>query len=103
MLSRPDVRSAIVVSLAHASPTAGRAAAQDFGLFARDWGFRLEDITVPMHVWQGEADLNVPVAHAERQAAAIPRAVLHVLPGEGHLMFANHFEEILRELLDSRT
>lgn len=103
VLSRPAVRSALVASLVHASPTAGRAAAQEFRLFARDWGFQLEDITVPVQVWQGNADRNVPVAHAERQAAAIPRAVLHLVPGEGHVVFVDHFEEILRELLGSRT
>lgn len=103
VLSRPAVWSAFMASRAHASSTAGRAPAQEFRLFARDWGFRLEDITVPVQVWQGDADLNVPVAHAERQAAAIPRAVLHLVPGEGHVMFVDHLEEILRELLDSRT
>jgi pimeloyl-ACP methyl ester carboxylesterase len=103
VLSRPEVRSMFVSLLAKASPTAGRAAAQDFRLFARDWGFRLEDITVPVQVWQGDVDVNVPVAHAERQAAAIPGAVLHILQSEGHLMFVDHFEEILRELIDSTT
>jgi pimeloyl-ACP methyl ester carboxylesterase len=96
VLSRPAVRSALM-----ASPVAARMAAQEFGLIARDWGFRLEDIAVPVQVWQGDADLNVPVAHAERQAAAIPRAVLHLVPGAGHLMFLDHLEEILRELLGS--
>jgi hypothetical protein len=68
VLSRPEVRSLLVASLAHASPTTGRAAAQEMDLFARDWGFRLEDITVPVQVWQGDVDRNVLVAHAERQA-----------------------------------
>ena len=103
LLSRPEVRSSFLSMLADASPTAGRAAAQDFRLFARDWGFRLEDITVPVQVWQGDVDVNVPVAHAERQAAAIPDAVLHIAPGEGHLMAVAHFDEILRELLGSRS
>lgn len=102
MLSRPEVRNSFLGLLSDASPTAGRAAAQDFRLFARDWGFRLEDIRVPVQVWQGDVDVNVPVAHAERQAAAIPGAVLHMVPGEGHLMSFDHFEEILRELLASR-
>jgi pimeloyl-ACP methyl ester carboxylesterase len=101
VLARPDVRNTLLASLAYAS--AGRAAAQDFALFAHDWGFRLEDITVPVQVWQGDADVNVPVAHAERQAAAIPGAVLHILPGEGHLMYVDHFDEILRELIASTT
>ncbi|MCV7165401.1 alpha/beta fold hydrolase [Mycobacterium stomatepiae] len=102
VLSRPEVRSSFLSLLSDASPTAGRAAAQDFRLFARDWGFRLEDISVPVQVWQGDVGVNVPVAHAERQAAAIPGAVLHMVPGEGHLMSFDHFEEILRELLASR-
>jgi pimeloyl-ACP methyl ester carboxylesterase len=89
VLARPEVRSSFVVALAHASRTAGRSAPQEFGIFTRDWGFRLEDIAVPVQVWQGDADANVPVAHAERQAAAIPGAVLHLVPGHGHLMFVD--------------
>ncbi|MGH3743328.1 MAG: alpha/beta fold hydrolase, partial [Mycobacteriales bacterium] len=84
VLQAPDVRAAFVEDLVRPSPTTGRATAQDFALFARDWGFRLEDITVPVHFWQGDADRNVPPAHAERQAAAVPGAVLHRCPGEGH-------------------
>jgi hypothetical protein len=33
---------------------------------------------VPVQVWQGDMDANVPVVHAERQSAAIPCPVLHV-------------------------
>jgi pimeloyl-ACP methyl ester carboxylesterase len=101
-LEDPLVRAAFRRDLLHASATTGRAAAQDFGLFARDWGFRLEDIAVPVHVWQADEDVNVPLAHAQRQAAAIPGAVLHVVPGEGHLMCIGHLEEIIRELLAAR-
>lgn len=95
VLRRPDVRAAFVEDLGHASRTTARAAAQDFALFAHDWGFRLEDITVPVHLWQGDADRNVPAAHAERQAAAIPGAVLHRCPGEGHLLGVPRLPEIL--------
>ncbi len=90
VLRRPEVRDAFLADLGHASATTGRAAAQDFALFARDWGFRLEDITAPVHVWQAEADVNVPAEHARRLAAAIPGAVLHLLPDEGHLMAIDH-------------
>lgn len=95
VLQRPEVRAAFVDDLARASRTTGSAAAQDFALFTRDWGFRLEDITVPVHLWQGDADRNVPAAHAEQQAAAIPGAVLHRCPGEGHLLGVPRLQEIL--------
>jgi pimeloyl-ACP methyl ester carboxylesterase len=95
----PAVQAAFRRDLAGAGKTAGRAAAQDFGLMARDWGFRLEDIAVPVDVWQGDADVNVPAEHARRQAAAIPGATLHLQPGEGHFMALAHMEAVLRTLL----
>ncbi len=95
VLARPDVASAFRRDLAQRPATAGKAATQDFALFTRDWGFRLEDITIPVHVWQGDADVNVPPAHAALQADRIPGAVLHTFPGEGHLMCVDHMEEIL--------
>lgn len=99
VLERADVQRAFLADFARASHTAGRAAAQDFALFTRDWGFRLEDIAVPVHVWQGDADRNVPAAHGRRQAAAIPGAVLHECPGEAHLLAVPRFSEIVRTLL----
>ncbi len=99
VVARPEVAAAFRRDFASASRTSGRAAAQDFGLAAGDWGFRLEDIAVPTDVWHADADVNVPPDHARRQAAAIPGATLHLLPDEGHLMCVTHMEEILRTLL----
>lgn len=97
--SRPEVAAALREDFVHTSATAGRAAAQDFGLIAADWGFRLEDLAVPVDVWQADSDVNVPLAHAHAQAERIPGAELHLFPGEGHLMVVDHLEEILRTLL----
>jgi pimeloyl-ACP methyl ester carboxylesterase len=95
---RPEVRDAFLRDLRHASATTAQAGAQDFRLFARDWGFRLEDITVPVHIWQGDVDRNVPPAHGRRQADCIPGAVLHEIPGEGHFLFVDHMQDILGEI-----
>jgi pimeloyl-ACP methyl ester carboxylesterase len=100
VLMRPAVRDAFLRDLRHASSTTGQAGAQDFRIFARDWGFRLEDITTPVHVWQGDLDRNVPPAHGRRLADSIPGAVLHEVPGEGHLLFVDHMPDILGELID---
>lgn len=53
--------------------------------FVRPWGFDLASIQVPVHVWQGSADLMVPFAHGQWLASAVPGAVVHLLDGEGHL------------------
>jgi pimeloyl-ACP methyl ester carboxylesterase len=96
ILARREIADVLIAEGKHASPTAARAAAQDFSLFARPWRFRLEDIPVPVHVWHGDVDLNVPVSHGRAQADRIPNAKLHLCPNEGHLLFAEHAPEILR-------
>lgn len=39
---------------------------------------------VPIHLYHGLSDTEVPPAHAELYARAIPRAHLHLLPGRDH-------------------
>jgi pimeloyl-ACP methyl ester carboxylesterase len=94
ILSRPEVRELFDLDAVRSSRTAGAAAVQDFELFAADWGFDLGTIDVPVHIWQGDADLNVPAHHARLMHEAIPGSVLHEFAGEGHFMAFDHFEEI---------
>lgn len=98
ILGRPEVRDWFIRDVRRPAATAGRASAQDFALFSRDWGFRLQDIKVPVHFWQGDTDRNVPPEHARRMAAEVPGAVLHEVPGGGHLMVIDQIEQILTTL-----
>jgi pimeloyl-ACP methyl ester carboxylesterase len=98
VISRPEIQTVFEDDARRSSPTAGRAAAQDFELFASDWGFDLGAITIPVHIWQGDADRNVPAQHAKLQHDAIPGSILHECPGEGHLLVFDHFEEIVAHL-----
>lgn len=95
ILHRPEVREWFLHDVRHTSSTPGKAAAQDFELFTRDWGFRLQDITVPVHLWQGDVDRNVPLRQARRMAADIPGSALHEVAGAGHLMVIDLIPEIL--------
>jgi pimeloyl-ACP methyl ester carboxylesterase len=96
IMSRPEVRSAYIDSYRRAPSTSALAAAQDFALFARPWGFRLEDIMPTVHVWHGDDDRNVPISQGRFQADQIPGACMHVCPGAGHLLALDRLEEILR-------
>ncbi len=96
VIEHPDIAVAVRADLARPlSATAGRAGVQDVTLEQRPWGFRLEDIKVPVHVWHGDADRNVLIAHGTYQADTIPDATFHRLPGEGHWLIFSHFTEIL--------
>jgi pimeloyl-ACP methyl ester carboxylesterase len=95
LLRRPDLRALFERDVKHASRTTGRAQAQDFELFASDWGFDLAAITVPVVLWQGDADRNVPPQHARVMREAMPSSTLHTFDGEGHFLVVDHLEEIL--------
>ncbi|RKR73580.1 alpha/beta fold hydrolase [Frondihabitans australicus] len=52
--------------------------------FITDWGFDLDEIDVPTFLWQGTADLMVPVSHGRWFEQHLPRATVTILPDEGH-------------------
>ena len=56
--------------------------------FLDDWGFELNEISVPTSLWQGTADLMVPPSHGEWFASHLPQARVTILEGEGHLSLA---------------
>ena len=53
--------------------------------FVQPWDFGLDDVVVPVHLWQGEQDLMVPPAHGRWLAEHLPRCTPHLLPDDGHL------------------
>ena len=67
--------------------------------FARDWGFAIDEITVPVTVWQGRHDAMVPTTHGEWLADRIPGARRRILDDEGHLSLLARYGTILDELL----
>ena len=72
--------------------------AEEYRLCAQPWGFALEEVRVPVWLWQGEEDRMTPVHHAQDMASRLPRAILRVLPGTGHLSLTQHFEAVLDAL-----
>src|SRR5262249_14487664 len=53
-------------------------AVQDYRLVCGPWGFRLEEIAVPVRLWHGDDDRIVPLHQAEDVAARVPGAELVV-------------------------
>ena len=66
-----------------------------------DWGFRLQEIKIPIQIWHGDADQNIPVEMARFAAKAIPNCEAKIHPNEGHLsLFKKHVEEIIHKLVN---
>jgi pimeloyl-ACP methyl ester carboxylesterase len=63
---------------------------QDYRIFGNPWGFDLEEVTVPVHIWEGSEDHTGPPAYRELLLRHLPDAQLTIVPGEGHLSLLQH-------------
>jgi pimeloyl-ACP methyl ester carboxylesterase len=59
----------------------------------------LSSITAPTAIVHGDQDPIYPLGHGEALAAAIPGAVLHVVPGMGHVMTSPGLPEEVADLI----
>jgi pimeloyl-ACP methyl ester carboxylesterase len=76
-----------------------RGFALDLALVSRPWGFPLQSIRVPVHVWHGELDISTPIAMARCMAAAIPTSRARFFPDCGHFLAYQVWPEILSALM----
>jgi pimeloyl-ACP methyl ester carboxylesterase len=99
LLDRPDVAAVILAGAQEAVRQGSAGLAQEMQLLlARRWGFRPEDVDVPVHLWYGTEDRIVSPATGRRLAALLPSASLTEFDGEGHMALFAHWPEILRTL-----
>lgn len=100
----PAVSTRFAASLAEAYRQGIEGALLDVRLIAVQGEFELRDIKLPVHVYQGEADRNVPPQMGRYIANQLPRATLHVYPDEGHLsIVVNKFGQCLHDFLAAQT
>ncbi|HET7370603.1 MAG TPA: alpha/beta hydrolase [Gammaproteobacteria bacterium] len=60
---------------------------RDLLLISRPWGLDLDKLTVPVFMWHGAADTNVPIASAREFSNLIPGCECHFIPDAGHMLF----------------
>jgi pimeloyl-ACP methyl ester carboxylesterase len=65
------------------------------------WGFSVADISQPVDIWDGGADMAVRSNHAAYLAATIPHATRVTFPDEGHLIPIDHWAEMLAASADA--
>lgn len=72
----------------------------DAQIYAQPWGFRLEDVDVPVRLWHGKEDRAFSFRLAEETAARLPKCVAHIVENEGHYSLPiRHMREILADLI----
>lgn len=76
-----------------------RGVAWDDVLINRDWGFGPAEIRVPIELWHGDLDVNVPPHAGEYLHREIPNSTLIMMPGQGHFVLLTHWRPVLAALV----
>lgn len=97
-IASPSFKAHATRSVAEPFRQGSRGPARELVLVVRPWGFRPEDVTMEVHLWQGEADVMVPPSMGRYLSRALPNCRARFCPGEGHLMLIEHMDEILSAL-----
>lgn len=95
---RPEIRAMLTHSMAETFRSGPRGAAHDLRLVAGDWGLPFGEMSLPIDVWHGDADLEVTAANVGRLVDALPAGRLTLVPGGGHHLLLAHPGEVLAAL-----
>lgn len=102
IMDDPEIQTRFVKMLRQALRQGTRGPFHEALLTISEWGFCLPGIQIPILLWHGEADQNIPVAMARHVASRIPQCAATFYPDEGHLsMFKKNAAEIMGKLVKS--
>ncbi len=100
ILSRPEVRAALLAAFHEGARNGGHPLAEDLALLARPWDFPLDGVQAPVDLWHGEADRIVPPQMGRYVASRLKSCRARFLPGEGHFSLPiAHMDVILSALV----
>ncbi|MFX1288120.1 MAG: alpha/beta fold hydrolase [Promethearchaeota archaeon] len=98
----PTIVSLFIKESAEAFKQGIKGTYHDGKIYAKSWGFDLEDISpkVKVYIWHGEADAAVPITMGRGMCQLIPNCKGTFYPGEGHYStILNHFADIISALI----
>jgi len=100
-MGRPEVAAAYVEAVRECLRHGPRGGQVDTALMASAWRFDPSGISIPVHLWHGERDVEAPAAMGRWMAQTVPTCRSRFLPDEGHIsLIVNHAEDIIRSLID---
>ena len=99
VLSSSEMRAYAAVSLRESFAQGPEGWLDDAWAQLAPWGFALSEVSVPVHMWYGELDRNMPGRSIERMAAELNVASLEIIPNAGHLGWLRQEDRVLRALL----
>lgn len=99
VLSDPAISKQVKGFRFEASRQGVQGMIQEARLLTSPWGFPLEDIRIPVHLWYWEGDSIVPLQMGRYLHSRIPSTVPHFLTGGGHFSLYSNWKDILTPLV----
>jgi pimeloyl-ACP methyl ester carboxylesterase len=94
-LSEPGRLEAVQLSIHECLRAGTKGAAWDIGLYVRPFDFSVASIRIPLHVFHGTEDRNVPLALVRSVVRHIPTATLTEFVNDAHLSsLCHHLDEL---------
>lgn len=91
---------AIFESQRRAWRTSAEGVMTDAQIYARPWGFAVEDVHVPVRLWHGTQDRAFAIQIAEELAKRLPDCKARFIEDAGHYSLPiRHMREILEDLI----
>jgi pimeloyl-ACP methyl ester carboxylesterase len=101
VMARPRARAEFKRSTEEAFRNGSRGTAHEFTLHSRSWRTDPRAVTLPVHMWHGDADVIVRIETARWLAERYPDARATWLKDEGHLLFVDHAEEVIAVIAEA--
>ena len=102
VFQHPEIQPVLLESTQLALKQGPAGVIHDIKIFAKDWGFPLDQITCPVTLWHGGADDVVHIRFAQDMQSYLPKAKLNFIEDEGHYsILLNCRDQILSDLLET--
>ena len=102
-MAQPERMAVYLQTLRETVKQGTKGAAWDIRIYVRKWDFDPAEIQIPVVLFHGGLDKNVPLGLVEKVAKNLPDARLVTYPEDGHIStYINHFDEIAEALLPDR-
>ncbi len=99
VLSGANAQELVLASAVEGVRQGSKPLLEEISIYSKFWGFELSDLNVPVSLFQGEADIDVPASMARYQAELIPNCELNLYPTDGHFsLLVNRIDEIIASL-----
>jgi pimeloyl-ACP methyl ester carboxylesterase len=96
-----EFRTILAASMREAFRNGPGGAAMDLTLLSAPWGFELQELRVPVHIWHGGEDRVVPMSMALFLEQALPDCQASYEQAHGHYSLVHDYaEQILSNVID---